>query len=254
MFDSANPADVPLTSDLVAGYVDGGSPWSADAFARFAAAGKTVVRICVYNDRFDANMIDIEPGNNDAAGAVPWIAGMWERGRTPTVYCFSDAGPTGYRISDVRAACDAAVPPVRHPLFVIAKWDNDPSTFDPTGDPEIVGKQYANPALTGGHYDASVIADVWPGVDAPRPAPTQPPSYYGQSADLTGTAALRVGQVGQLAAAWDYGHGPRWQLRKVIARRPGRFAVVVCAPVDPDADPTLDLSVTAAIFVVDVAA
>jgi len=86
----------------------------------------------------DADVLDIEPGNNDAAGAVPWVKAKWERGDTPTVYCFSDGGPAGYRISDVRAACDAAG--VRRPLFWIAQWDKDPATFDPAGDPEIIGK------------------------------------------------------------------------------------------------------------------
>ena len=161
MYDSTVAADIPPGSDIVAGYIDGSDAWSDADFARFA--GKTIVRICVFNNRFDAQMIDIEPGNNDASGAVPWVAGMWARSKTPTVYCFTDDGPVGYRISEVRAACDAVG--ARRPLFVVADWDNDPSTFDPAGDPEIVGKQYANPTMTGGHYDASIIAPHWPGVD-----------------------------------------------------------------------------------------
>jgi hypothetical protein len=106
---------------------------------------------------------------------VPWIKAKWARNERPTIYCYSDAGPAGYRISDVRAACDAAG--VRHPLFLIAKWDNDPSTFDPSGDREIIGKQYAGSAQTGGHYDASIVADDW----MPTPPAAQPAPPYGTS-------------------------------------------------------------------------
>lgn len=161
MFDSTTAADIPAGSDLVMGYVDGSSKWSDADWQRFP--GRTLVRICIYTDRVDANVIDCEPGNNDAQGVVPWIKAKWDRGETPTVYCFSDGGPAGYRISDVRAACDAAG--VKRPLVLVSDFDGDPSTFDPSGDPEIIGKQYANDAITGGHYDASVVADRWPGVD-----------------------------------------------------------------------------------------
>jgi hypothetical protein len=161
MYDSTSAVDIPTGSQLVGGYVDGSEAWSAADWDRFP--GRQLVRICIFNDRYSADMIDIEPGNDDARGAVPWIREKWLRGETPTVYCFSDAGPKGYTISDVRAECDAAG--LKHPLFIIAEWDNNPSTFDPTGDPEIIGKQYANSAQTGGHYDASVVADYWPGVD-----------------------------------------------------------------------------------------
>jgi hypothetical protein len=172
MFDSTMAADIPAGSALVGGYVDGSSAWAAADWLRFP--GQILVRICVFNDRLDAQVIDIEPGNNDARGAVPWIQAKWLRGDIPTVYCFSDQGPVGFQISEVRAACDAAS--VKRPLFWIAQWDNNPGTFDPAGDPQIVGKQYANSLLTGGHYDASVIADHWPGVDA-MPNPGDPVTH-----------------------------------------------------------------------------
>lgn len=161
MYDSTKAADIPAGSELVMGYVDGSSAWSDADWKLFP--GRTTVRLCIFNNRYDAQVIDLEPGNNDAKGAVPWIREKWLRGETPTVYCFSDKGPHGYTISDVRSECDAAG--LKHPLFLITDFDNNPATFDPKGDPEIIGKQYANAALTGGHYDASVVADYWPGVD-----------------------------------------------------------------------------------------
>jgi hypothetical protein len=158
MFDSTSAADVPAGSELVMGYVDGSSAWSDADWGRFP--GRILVRICVFNNRLDAQVIDIEPGNNDALSAVSWVRAKWLQGDTPTVYCFSDRGPIGYRISDVRKACDDAG--VKRPLFLLTDFDNVPTL---PADPEVIGKQYANAALTGGHYDASVVVDNWPGVD-----------------------------------------------------------------------------------------
>ena len=155
--DSTAAADIPAVGcDLILGYIDGSFAWSDEDWALFP--GKTLVRICVFSDRLDAQVLDIEEGNNDAAGAVPWVAAKWARGETPTVYCYTDRGPVGYRISDVRAACVLAG--VREPLFIVANYDNIPVI--PEG---CIGKQYANPTYTGGHYDESVVADHWPGVD-----------------------------------------------------------------------------------------
>jgi hypothetical protein len=159
MFDSTKASDIPAGAEVVMGYVDGSSAWSAADWKLFP--GSRLVRICIFNDRMDADVLDIEPGNNDAKGAVPWVKAKWARSETPTVYCFSDGGPVGFRMSDVRRECDAAG--VRRPLFLIAEWDNNPATFDPSGDPEIIGKQYANPTFTGKHYDLSVVAGRWLG-------------------------------------------------------------------------------------------
>lgn len=158
MNDSTSAVDIPLNCDLVMGYVDGSSRWSDADWQRFP--GKTLVRLCIFNDRLDADVIDIEPGNNDAVGAVPWVRAKWLQGDVPTVYCFTDLGPVGYRIGDVRRECDAAG--VKRPLFIVTDFDNDPTLPD---DPEVIGKQYANDSITGGHYDTSVVADHWPGVD-----------------------------------------------------------------------------------------
>ena len=153
MYDSVYAANIPADAQVVAGYVDGTYAWSAQDWARFS--GKTLVRICVWNNTYGADVIDVEGGNNDANGAVPWVKAKWERGETPTVYCYSDAGPEGYRVSDVRAACDAAG--VKRPLIWITRA-GDGSSFDPTGDTEIVALQYE----FDGAYDVSVIANDWP--------------------------------------------------------------------------------------------
>lgn len=254
MFDSTKAADVPAGSQLVAGYVDGDDAWTDADFAAFP--GRTVVRLCIWSNRYDAQVIDCEPGNNDAKGIVPWVAEKWRRDATthadtPTAYCETDEGVEGYRIKDIVAECDAAG--VRLPLFWVAHYDGIAELPTYPADPRvvIVAKQYANPKLTGGHYDASVVADSWPGVER---SVTVAPKYAGQSADRTGSSAAKQGEIVRLAAAWDYGDGkgPRWIERKVWAHTAGRYIVTILPPVDPDADPTEHLDASPATFVVDV--
>ena len=246
MYDSVTAAHIPPVSELVAGYIDGTYRWSAADWSRHA--GKVLVRVAVDPRTNDGHVLDIEPGNADASACVEWVRMRRAAGLAQaTIYCFSDAGPVGFRISDVREAFRAAGE--AEPLYWIAQWDDDPSTFDPSGDPRIIAKQYAGSAQTGGHYDASVVADYWPGVDeAPM---SYPVLRVVQSADLV----LAKGEVGSLAGTWRYSNGQtRSIVRKVVAHTAGRRVVTMHPPVDPDADSTEDVSAEPAIFVVDVTA
>lgn len=80
------------------------------------------------------------------------------------------------------------------------------------------------------------------------------PTFFAQSSDLV----LGVGDVGQLVGEWTYGplsptgNTPRPKVRKVYALAPGRRVYWLYPDVDPDADPTEDLSAQPAVFVVDV--
>lgn len=234
MYDSTKAADIPDGSDLVMGYVDGSFAWSAADWQRFP--GQKLVRACIFNNRMDAQVIDIEENNNNAIGAVPWIKAKWERGETPTVYCYTDLGPASYRVKDVKQACDLAG--VKYPLFLVAHYDGVVEIPD-----GCIGKQYANPNFTGGHYDASAVADYWPGVDNMI-------TLAEQSSDLV----LTVGEVGSLTAGFSYNGGPvQFVQRKVYApNTPGRYIEVLRAPADPAADATEVLDAPTATFVIDV--
>lgn len=238
LYDSTTAADIPAGSQMVAGYIDGSSAWSAADWLRFP--GRKLVRICIYNDRFDADVIDIEPGNNDARGSVPWVAGMWSRGRIPIVYCSTDQGPVGYRRRDVIEACDQAG--VAHPLFWVALYDGNPAI-----PPGTIAKQYANPLFTGAHYDASSVSDEWPGVK-----PMTPIKFAQSKVDVN----LVAGEVAVLSAEYIYPPNmtPRVVQWKVYGTTPpGEPRVVVeYPPADPDADPTQDLGAHPSVFVVSV--
>lgn len=254
MLDSTTAADIPFIYEghplaLVAGYVDGPYAWKPQDWERFPPHVRQV-RIAIWNDRWDADVLDSEPGNNDARGCVPWIRGKWERGQTPTIYCFSDAGPKGYRISDVRRECDAAG--VKRPLFWITDWRRSWSDFDPSGDPSIIALQYAGSAKTDGHFDASVVADVWPGVDPKEEPVSNDPKYLGESPAVV---TLRPGEVGWLSAAFEWPDGRRRTVtKKVYAERVGMRFYAIYPPADPDADPTEDLDAQPGMFIVAVSA
>jgi hypothetical protein len=151
MADSTAAADLPVGRDLYAAYVDG-STRNVDAVrARFP--GKTVVTITVLGG--DADVADVETGDLTPTSVVAWVKRQRAAGKDPTVYTLEGWWST------VRAAFHAAG--VTEPHWWLANYDNNPTL--PAG---AVAKQYANPPLTGGHFDASVVADYWPGVD---PAP-----------------------------------------------------------------------------------
>lgn len=258
MLDSTSAQDIPFSHhgenmDLVAGYVDGWYAWPDEDWNRFPPHVKRV-RICIFPQRVDADVIDIEPGNFDAKGVVPWIKVKWERDEVPTVYCFSDGGPVGYRVSDVREACDKAG--VKRPLIWITRFAPDyPITkdeFDPEADKEIIALQYDNSAETGGHFDASIVADFWPGIDKKEEPVASPvlndPQFAGQSVAVV---TLKPSEVGVLHAMFRWPNGQvRTITKKVYAERTGMRFYQVYPPADPDADVTEDLDAQPAMFLV----
>jgi hypothetical protein len=155
MFDSTTAGDIPETATLVAGYVDGTWPWSPADWALFPAA--TLVRIAVWASTGDGQVLDVETGNATPEQAPGWVQRRREAGVDPTVYCNESTWPA------VRAAFTAQG--VREPHWWIAHYES--AAVIPAG---AVALQYADEAQTGAHYDLSVVADYWPGVD-PAPGP-----------------------------------------------------------------------------------
>lgn len=155
MYDSVTAAAIPTGAEMVAGYVDGKYAWTAEDWDRFSA--KTVrVRISAVGTNVNAHVFDVESGAIwPPARVVPLVVAARRLGIDPTVYVNerNDWGPT-------KAAFDDAG--VAHPHWWVANYDNAKTV--PAG---AVAKQYADPGMpgVGGHYDMSVVADFWPGVD-----------------------------------------------------------------------------------------
>lgn len=151
MYDSTNPAAIPVTAGMVAGYVDGAFVWPAAGWARFPRAVK--VRIAVFASTNDGVVLDVERGDAAPAQAPGWVQRRRAAGMDPSVYCSISLWPA------VRAAFHAAG--VAEPHYWVAGY--------PAGGAVIPGgaiaHQYADPLTSGGQWDLSVVADYWPGID-----------------------------------------------------------------------------------------
>lgn len=180
-YDSTSAADLPADGDLYLAYLDGRFA-NADA-VRKRFPRKPVATITVTGDTFDADMIDVEPGNvaktkaQACAKAAAWVKEKLARGEYPTVYFMES-----WRSAIDGALKASGVDPAKVGHFA-ADYDGAAQLNRP-GD---IGKQYRSPDGTGsgrtaGHYDVSVVAAYWPGVD-PRPA---------QRLAVTTRAALRL--------------------------------------------------------------
>jgi len=149
-YDSTRASDIPLTAVMVAGYVDGIWRWSDADWQRFSNAVK--VPIACFPTTNDGVVGDVETGD-----MLPWELPDWVRLRRA-----AGVDPTGYvNLSNWNPTrTEFHLRGIPEPHWWLADYDNNPSL--PTG---TVAKQYANSVLAGGHYDLSVVADNWPGVD-----------------------------------------------------------------------------------------
>lgn len=160
MYDGVDATRLPTTAQMVAGYVDGLYKWSDANWARFPRSVK--VRIAVFSQTNDGQVLDVEPGNATPAQSVDWVLMRRRAGVDPTVYMNTSTWPT------VRSAFQARG--VAEPHYWVAQYDGVASI--PAG---AIGKQYVNDEANG--WDLSVIADHWPGID-PNPAPHPPTPIF----------------------------------------------------------------------------
>lgn len=154
MADSTNPFDIPQGQfPLVAGYVDGIYAWSD---AGWLYHTKTVlVGIAVFAGTNAGQVLDVETGDATPAQAVDWVLMRRASGVDPSVYI---------QLSRLQELLDAfAARGVARPHLWVAAWDNSPTLYSYSA-----AHQYANPTLTGFHYDLSAVVDYWPGVDPPQ--------------------------------------------------------------------------------------
>jgi hypothetical protein len=158
MYDSTVAADIPATAPMVAGYIDGVGPWAAADWARFPNAVK--VRIARNSLTDDGHVLDVERGDALPEWAPAWVQRRRAAGMDPTVYCNRANWPL------IRAAFAAQHVPEPH--YWLATLDGSLPWA-----PGLVAIQHQSAAMTGGHYDLSVVLDYWPGVD-PVPAPPAP--------------------------------------------------------------------------------
>lgn len=160
MYDSVTAGDIPKQVGMVAGYVNGRFAWSQADWDRFPQATK--VRIATRANVNDGHVLDVESGAASVVDAPGWAVMRRKAGVVPTVYCSSSIWDAVRRQFETDG--------VAQPSYWIARYDGIAKI--PAG---AVAKQYRSPDTgSGGHYDVSIVADYWPGVDGGNVSPTQP--------------------------------------------------------------------------------
>jgi hypothetical protein len=110
------------------------------------------VRIACFAPTDDGVVGDVETGDMLPWEAPSWVVRRRQHGVDPTVYVnLSNWAPTRTEFQLRR---------IPEPHYWLALYDDIPVL--PSG---AVAKQFANAAFSGGHFDLSVVADYWPGVD-----------------------------------------------------------------------------------------
>jgi hypothetical protein len=147
MYDSTSPEDIPVTAELVAGYVDGSYAWSQAGWNRFPTTTPKVGISCLATNAGD--VLDIEAGCAVPPQAPGWARARRQAGVDPTVYVNRSSW------QQVRSAFMAQG--VAEPWYWVATLDG---TQLPLVD-RVVACQYIGEPGSGGHYDLSIVRDDW---------------------------------------------------------------------------------------------
>lgn len=156
MYDSVVADHLPTGGDLYLAYVDGVYRNVDQVRSRFP--DKLVVTVTVLGG--DADIADCENGDLTPASSVAWVRRQRAAGKDPTVYTMEAEWDT------CRAAFASAGEPEPH--WFIAHYANKqyqplPAGFVPSIPAGAVACQYGGDLP--GNYDASIVADYWPGID-----------------------------------------------------------------------------------------
>lgn len=136
MYDSATPANIPASAQVVAGYLDGKYAWSAADWNRFPQADRVLITV---TGSLTANVADVENGDMTPQHAAQWIVTKQREGkRGCTIYCNRST------LESVWSACRG------HAYYIwVADWTDNPHTVGGT-----IATQYRN---VGDDYDMSMV-------------------------------------------------------------------------------------------------
>lgn len=147
MYDAVTPENIPVTAQMVAGYVNG----NYQSYWKLAKLFPTAVRVSIaVSADADAQVLDCETYDATPEQCPAWAVRQRARGQIPTVYMNASTWPA------VRAAFAAQHVP--EPEYWVAKYDGIAEV--PAG---AVAKQFQGGMTSA--YDLSAVADYWPGVD-----------------------------------------------------------------------------------------
>jgi hypothetical protein len=158
--DSTNGFDIPQGTPMVGGYVDGIFKWSDQEWAFHSGSKK--VRIACFSGTNDGDVGDVETGDMQ-----PWEFPGWANMRLHSGKIFVVA----YVNRSNRPVIESSLRSSGLTGSQVGLWiaTDDGTQFVPQGSYPVMGVQYANPLITGHHYDESFVADYWQGVDVMNP-------------------------------------------------------------------------------------
>jgi hypothetical protein len=154
LYDSDNPDSIP-DGVAAAGYCDGYAAyppydWLGKGFARFPNA----LRIAVFASTNDGHALDVENGDATPDQAPAWVKAAHARGVSR---------PWVYVNRSNRSAVERALIAAGILTDQVALWV---ATLDGTqtvaaGPYPVAAVQYANSLISGGHYDLSIVNEVF---------------------------------------------------------------------------------------------
>lgn len=153
MYDADRPGDIPRNAEMVAGYEDGSwSKWDPEWWDWFPNSKH--VRISAVGATWKVHVFDVEP---DAIwppeNVLPLIVTARANGLWPSVYC-NQKNHWAY-IRNMFRMRGLVEPP-----YWVANYDGVAEIPD-----GAVAKQFKHPPQNNAHFDLSIVADRWPGVD-----------------------------------------------------------------------------------------
>jgi hypothetical protein len=157
-YDSDTITDIPRSALLINAYVDGPSNIEA-ARAEFPRA--VIGSISTHGEK-PATTYDVETGLLTVPAGVQLAHNQIETGTPATIYCNLSTWPA------VKAEVARYKWRVK-PDYWIAHYTGIAHRIKGT-----IATQYAAPPDTPGHYDLSLCAPYWPGVDPTPPTPLSP--------------------------------------------------------------------------------
>lgn len=193
MYDSVSEPAIPAHATLVAGYEDG--LYVTAPVLRKRKPAPEIVTLTVNGSTRGTKGIDCEKGDATPKGTANWCKAEIVDGHIPVAYTYL-AG-----LRDLIKAFKAAGISPEHVTLWTAHYTNKPHIcglictarygIGLRWRKRIMATQYmAYPGASPGHYDVSLVADHWPGVDhepkrMPKPpakkpaaktAPSKPPA------------------------------------------------------------------------------
>jgi hypothetical protein len=158
MIDSVTPGNIPASTQIVGGYVNGQYAWKASDWARFPLSHHVTISVMANGPTPEftiADVLDVETGDAAPQDAPGWCQRMRFIHVNPTVYCNASTWPA------VRQAfIEARVP---QPHYWIADYDGIDSVPAQWASLGCVAKQF----LSTTEVDLSVTAlpvsaTTWP--------------------------------------------------------------------------------------------